>query len=351
MLGFRLIAGFALAFALFSQAQNTSGSVASIESMIRSQDYDQAQTALKTALAKTPGDVRLWTLQGICLGLQGNDRGALVAFDRAVRISPAYVPALRGEIEVLYKTGDRRAVPLLERLLKSDSGDATAHEMLATLEQRAGHCRTAVPHFEASKEAIAKHPGSLEAYGYCLFRLGRSADAIPIFRQLIPLLPGSSYPIYDLAVLLVSEHQSDEAVKVLEPLLTADQNDADILSLASQAYEATGNTPRAVALQRQAIVVNPSDPTNYVLFALLSMTHDSFQVGISMLNAGIEHIPDNASLFLSRGVLYAQLADYDKAEADFQRAEQLDSKQNISAYAADLTTLQRNDPKTALTRV
>src|SRR5689334_3680211 len=137
MLGFRLIAGFALAFALFSQAQNTSGSVASIESMIRSQDYDQAQTALKTALAKTPGDVRLWTLQGICLGLQGNDRGALVAFDRAVRISPAYVPALRGEIEVLYKTGDQRAVPLLERLLKSDPGDATAHEMLATLEQRA----------------------------------------------------------------------------------------------------------------------------------------------------------------------------------------------------------------------
>jgi len=351
MLRFKLIAGFALAFALFSQAQNPSGSVAPIESLIRSQEYDQAQTALKTALAKTPGDVRLWTLQGICLGLQGNDRGALVAFDHAIRISPAYVPALRGEIEVLYKTGDQRAVPLLERLLKSDPGDATAHEMLATLEQRAGHCRTAVPHFEASKEAIASHAGSLEAYGYCLFRLGRSADAIPIFRQLIPLLPGSSYPSYDLAVLLVSEHQSDEAVKILEPLLTPDQNDADILSLASQAYEATGNTPRAVALQRQAIVANPSDPTNYVLFALLSMTHDSFQVGISMLNAGIERIPDNASLFLSRGVLYAQLADYDKAEADFQRAEQLDSKQNISAYAADLTTLQRNDPKTALTRV
>ncbi|HKO11423.1 MAG TPA: tetratricopeptide repeat protein, partial [Acidobacteriaceae bacterium] len=265
MLRFKLIAGFALACALFSQAQNPSGSVASIESLIRSQEYDQAQTALKTALARTPGDVRLWTLQGICLGLQGNDRGALVAFDHAIRIAPGYVPALRGEIEVLYKTGDQRAVPLLERLLKSDPGDATAHEMLATLEQRAGHCRTAVPHFEASKEAIANHPASLEAYGYCLFRLGRSADAIPIFRQLIPLLPGSSYPSYDLAVLLVSDHRSDEAVKVLEPLLTPDQNDADILSLASQAYEATGNTPRAVALQRQAIVANPSDPTNYVL--------------------------------------------------------------------------------------
>jgi tetratricopeptide (TPR) repeat protein len=346
-----LVAGFALALTLFSQTQSSSESLSSIESMIRAQQYDQAMTALKAALRQHPGNSRLWTLEGICLGLQGNDNAALVAFDHAIRISPNYVPALRGEIEVLYKTGDKRAIPLLERVLKADPADVTAHEMLGTLEQRAGDCRMAVSQFQASKEAMAGHPVSLEAYGYCLFKLGRTAEAIPVFRQLIPLLPGDTYPAYDLAVLLVAAHQNEEAVKALEPLLTADQKDADILSLASEAYEATGNTPAAVALQRRAIVANPSDPTNYVRFAALSMAHDSFQVGITMLNAGIERIPDNAALYLSRGVLYAQLADYDKAEADFRRAEQLDSRQSISAYAGDLTVLQRNDPKTALARV
>ena len=345
------VAGCALLLALSCQAQSASASLFSIESMIRTQQYDAAMSALQAALRENPGNFRLWTLKGICLGLQGNDSAALVAFNHALRISPSYVPALRGEIEILYKTGDKRAIPLLERLLKADPADVIAHEMLGTLEQRAGDCRMAVPQFEASKDAIASHPASLEAYGYCLFRLGRTDDAIPVFRQLIPLLPGNAYPSYDLAVLLVSTHQNEEAIKVLEPLLTADQNDADILSLASEAYEATGNTPTAVTLQRRAIVANPSDPTNYVRFAVLSMAHDSFQVGITMLNAGIERIPDNASLYLSRGVLYAQLADYDKAEADFKRAEQLDSRQSISAYAGDLTVLQRNDPKTALTRV
>ena len=223
--------------------------------------------------------------------------------------------------------------------------------MLATLEQRAGNCRMAVSQFLLSKDAIANHPASLEAYGYCLFKLDRTADAIPVFRQLIPLLPGRAYPSYDLALLLVSTHNNDEAVKVLEPLLTPDQTDADILSLASQAYEATGNTPRAVALQRQAIVLNPTDASNYVLFAVLAMAHDSFQVGIDMLNAGITRISDNSSLYLSRGVLYAQLANYDKAEADFKMAEQLDSTQSISAYAGDLTVLQKNDPNSALKRV
>ena len=348
---FGLIIGFAMALTVSSIAQTVTTSISSIESMIRSQHYDQAMATLRAALRKNPGDFRLWTLQGICVALQGDDDAALAAFDHALRISPNYPVALRGEIQVLYKSGDKRAIPLLERMLKSDAGDATAQEMLATLEQRTGNCRDAVSHFQLSKDAIATHPASLEAYGYCLFKLDKMTEAIPVFRELIPLLPGRTYPSYDLAVLLVSQHQNEEAVGILKPLLTPDQNDADILSLASQAYEATGDTPRAVALQRQAVVANPSDPANYVLFAVLCMTHDSFQVGISMLNAGIERIANNGSLYLSRGVLYAQLADYEKAEADFKRAEQIDSIQSISAYAGDLTVLQRNDPKTALARV
>jgi tetratricopeptide (TPR) repeat protein len=223
--------------------------------------------------------------------------------------------------------------------------------MLGTLEERAGDCRAAVSQFTLSKEAIASHPSSLEAYGFCLFKLDQTADAISVFRQLIPLLPGSAYPSYDLAVVLVASHNNEEAVKVLEPLLTPDQTDPDILSLASQAYEATGNTPKAVALQRQAIILNPTDPSNYVLFAVLCMTHDSFQVGIDMLNAGLKRCSDNSSLYLSRGVLFEQLGEFDEAEADFKMAEQLETTQSIAAYAGDLTILERNDPEKAFARV
>jgi len=351
MLRFCLIAGFALLATPGARTQGAKVSISSIESMIRSQQYDQALSTLKVALGYSPDDFKLLTLQAICFAMQGNDSAALAAFNHAIRISPDYSPALKGEIQILYKTGDKRAISLLERMLKSDPDDVTGHEMLATLEERAGACPAAVSQFILSKNAIADHPASLEAYGYCLFRLGRTADAISVFRQLIPLVPGQAYPSYDLAVLLVTSHDNEEAVKVLEPLITPNQTDPDILSLASQAYEATGNTPKAVALQRQAIVLNPTDPSNYVLFAILCMTHDSFQVGIDMLDAGIKHVANNSSLYLSRGVLYAQLGDYDKAETDFKIAEQLGSTQSIGAYAGDLTVLQRNDPNTALARV
>ena len=123
MIRFSLIIGFALAWPLWAQAQDGKVSISTIESLIRSQQYDQALKTLKTALRESPGDNKLWTLEGICLGIQGNDSEAQVAFDHAIRISPNYAPALKGEIQILYKTEDKRAIPLLERMLKADPGD------------------------------------------------------------------------------------------------------------------------------------------------------------------------------------------------------------------------------------
>jgi tetratricopeptide (TPR) repeat protein len=40
-----------------------------------------------------------------------------------------------------------------------------------------------------------------------------------------------------------------------------------------------------------------------------------------MMDAGLRMQPQSAELYLSRGVLYVQLANYDKAEADFDKAE------------------------------
>ncbi|MGA2571133.1 MAG: tetratricopeptide repeat protein [Terracidiphilus sp.] len=346
-----LIAGFTVLLALPAQPQGSKVPISTIESLIRSQQYDQALKTLKEQLRGYPADFRLWTLEGICFGLQGKDSEAAAAFDHAVRISPNYTPALRGEVQILYKTGDKRAIPLLERVVKSDPADATAREMLAMLDKHTGDCRAAVSQFLPIQDAIANHPDSLEAYAYCLVKLDRTADAIPVFRQLIPLVPGATYPSYDLAVLLVSTKNNDEAVKVLESLLTPDQTDPDVLSLASQAYEAAGNTPKAVELQRQAIVLNPTEPSNYVAFALLCLTHDSFQVGIDMLNAGLKRVTNGSSLYLSRGVLFEQLGEFDDAEADFKMAEQLGTTQSIAAYAGDLTIIERNDPGKAITRV
>jgi tetratricopeptide (TPR) repeat protein len=302
-------------------------------------------------LRETPRDARLWTLEGIVFAMQGSNPDALAAFDKALHLSPDNPAALRGEVQILYPSGDKRAIPLLEKILKSDPKDATAQEMLGTLERKQGDCQAAVDHFRLGGDAMDTHPEALGAYGDCLVRMNQPQDAIPVFEKLSALLPQQTWPKYDLAVVLVGAKQNDAAIKVLDPLLAADSNDPDILSLASEAYEAAGNTPKAVALLRQAIVLNPTNPNYYVAFASLCLNHSSFQVGIDMLDAGLQRIHNDPSLYLSRGLLYAQLAQYDKAEADFNTVEQLDSAQSLSAYAIDLAEMQRNEGDKALLKI
>jgi tetratricopeptide (TPR) repeat protein len=331
--------------------QQPTPSVTAIESLIRSRQYDQALAMTRSALEQRPTDFRLWTLEGIIFSMQDKAQSAQSAFEQALRISPQYAPALKGEVQILYDQSDNRAIPLLERILKDDPKDRTAHQMLALLERKEDRCEPAVVHFAASLDATKKHTESLEAYGYCLVQLKKFQDAIPVFEKLITLLPNRAYPRYDLAVVQVANKQNEVALKTLEPLLTPDQSDPDILSLASQAAEATKDTVKAVALLRQAIVLSPTTQDYYIAFATLCLDHESFQVGIDMINAGLSRIPNAARLYLSRGLLYAEEAEYDKAEADFARAEQLDANQGMSSYAADLAQVQKNNPDEALRRV
>ena len=330
------------AASLAARGQGTKVSVTDIQSLIRAQNYDQALQVTKTALQQTPGDVRLWTLEGIVYSIQGNNPDALSAFNQALHLSPNYAAALKGEVQILYTTQDKRAIPLLLKIVAADPKDETAHEMLGNLERKQGSCPAAIDQFERSADVIVHHPESLEAYGDCLVETKQTQKAIPIFEELSALLPEQTFPKYDLAVVLVDAKQNEEALRILEPLLSANPNDPDLLSLASEAYEATGNTPKAVSMLRQAIVSSPATASLYGSFAALCLNHDSFQVGIDMVDAGLQRIPNDPSLYLSRGLLYAQLANYDKAEADFTVAEHLDKGQSLSAYALDLSKLQRS---------
>jgi tetratricopeptide (TPR) repeat protein len=86
-------------------------------------------------------------------------------------------------------------------------------------------------------------------------------------------------------------------------------------------------------------------------FAVLSSTHQSFQVGINVVTDGINLMPKAAPLYFARGVLSVQLAQYEQAQADFDRAYALDPGQSLSVAAQGLASVERNDLSSALAGV
>jgi tetratricopeptide (TPR) repeat protein len=332
-------------------AQTPPSSSATILSELRSGKYAEAKQLLDQALIDSPNDVHLWTLNGYALSHLGSGQPALAAYRRALEISPEYLPALEGAAELEYKASDQAAVPLLKTILKLHPDDITSHAMLAALAYRRRDCDNAVKEFSECKTLIWKKTSALGQYGSCLVRLKRAPEAIPVFERIIDLEPDNERAHYNLAVVdsLAGRHQ--HVIGILTELVKKEPNDADSLDLLAEAYEAVSDTPHAVTSLRQAIVAAPEVPGYYVDFANISLAHESYQVGVDMLNAGLRRIPDAASLYLARGILYVQMGKYEESEQDFTRAEQLDPTLEYGSAARGLVELQQNNLEQAEAKI
>jgi tetratricopeptide (TPR) repeat protein len=332
----------------FSQTQ--SAQVEAITSALRAREFDRAVRLSRSALQKFPNDAQLWTLQGVALAGEGDPKKALAAFQQALKISPNYIAAIEGAAQIEYQMGNRDAVPLLSHLLQLRPGDPTGHAMLAVLEYRQGNCAAAVGHFERAGELLDSQLDGLHAYATCLVRLKQLDGAAKVFERAVALYPNEPRERLVLASLQLMAHNPQEAIATLGPLLEANAN-AETLQLASAAYEDAKDTPHAVSSLRQAILLDPRNIDLYLDFANISFAHDSFQVGIDVINEGIGLEPNAAPLYLARGVLYVQLSEYDKAEADFERAQELDPNESLSVAAQGLAAVQANDLDHALSTV
>src|SRR5437764_668856 len=339
------------AISLFAQNATPSAPTAPIESALREHDYQHALQLSQSAVQQSPKNPKLWALQGIALSGVGRKHEALAAYNRAISISPDYLPALEGAAELEYDAESKRALPLLERVVKLRPSDPTANAMLGVVKYKQHDCASATEHFRASWQLISSQPAALAQYGTCLMNLDKAEDAVPVFQRLLALQPHDSHSRYNLAVVQLAAHSPKEAVETLQPLLGAASPDPEALDLASSAYEESGDTPKAVNLLRQAIVLDPKKTRYFVDFAALSFTHQSFQVGVDMIDVGLKENPTAAQLFVARGVLLIQLGRYEKAEADFEKASQLDPTQTSGAVAEGLAQMQQSNLDQALATV
>ncbi len=267
-----------------------------------------------------------------------------MAYKHALQLAPDYLPALEGAAEVEYKLGTAEAVPLLDKIIALHPEDKTSHAMRGVIAFRKGDCKAAIADFGASEPLIDSQSSALEEYGACLVKLNQIKNAIPVFQHLSELRPEDPKIRYKLALLQSLAGNYAQVIEILSPLVNAGQADADALELLAEAYESAGETPKAVELLRSAILAHPDDPRFYLEFANISLVHASYQVGVDMLNVGLERLPRDASLYLARGILHIQLGQYETSEADFIRAEKLDPRAAAASAARGLAALQENKP-------
>ncbi len=302
----------------------------------------QAVVIADRILATRPSDCQVLTLRAIALSREGQANDAQNSFEKALESCPDSLPALEGAAQIAYAKRSPAAGGLLQRILVQRPDDQTAHAMLGSLSFQHGDCAAAIEHFERSLSLVQKSEEAQRELGSCLFSQGDHPKAEETFRRIAEQNP-SEKNLLQLAVVEWKSKDFDAALNTLQPLLTPSSPGSKPFSLAAQIAEEKGDTPRAVEWLHTAILKDPSEIANYVLFAAISFNHASYQVGIDVVNAGLRQSPDAAKLYLARGVLQVQLSHYDAAVADFEKAHALDAKLSFVEDAMGMIRSQQHD--------
>jgi tetratricopeptide (TPR) repeat protein len=331
--------------------QSSSDAESHIASAIRDGNYTYALQLLGPALRRSPANAQLWTMQGVAFDRQGDKTQALAAFRHALKVAPNTIPALEGAAQIEFDAGNSQAIPLLERLIRLRPENPTTHGMLAVLEYQQGHCDQALPHFEKSVALFQSQVDGLHAYAVCLVRAKQLEKAAAILKRTAELKPDDPQELRLLASVELMANHPEAAIAALEPILASGTHDVEALELASSAFEQVHETDRAVETLRQAILLQPTNPGLYVDFANLSASHQSFQVGINVVNDGLALQPQSAPLYFARGMLYAQLSNYEKAQQDFETAYRLDPNQSLTTAAQGMLAVQESNLDGALKTV
>ena len=316
--------------------------VAQIKGLLGHGNAVEADRQCDLALRRFPRSAPLWTLKGIASDSLKKPEQALKAYYTALSVDPEYLSALEGAAQDEFRKRSQKAVPLLEHAQKLHPTDMTIPAMLGSLAYLRGDCRKAVAYLERTGPITEWSTGTLQEYGACLVRIEDLKPAVQVFSELLEREPGNERARYNLAAVQFEAGHYSAVQDILAPLIQRDVPDPDSLSLAAEACESLFDTPQAVDLLRRGIAVYPQSPQFYVAFADLSLTHHSFQVGIDLVNAGIARLPDEASLRLARGILYLEMSEYEKSEADFDLAETLDPALPLGSAARALAKLDRH---------
>jgi len=269
--------------------------------VVRNLDWRNTDVFYARLAETSPSSAKAQYLYGVLLAGQGNDTGAVAAYERALAIFPNFAGKFRALLpNALMRQGqqekaleharvwariapnDRRAHSLLSEILWSlenpeeavsesyraavlarDQGDAVfaAREFatLAVLLSQTGHPENSL---DAYREAIRLNPDSADAqhnFGLALFSAGKFEEAAVHFRVAARLSPQSAWSHAYLGSALAMTRDFAGARAALAQADRLQPNNAEILARAGEVELAAGDREAARQWFQRALAVAPSN--------------------------------------------------------------------------------------------
>ena len=318
---------------------------------------DEAVRSLQSALQAAPDNVVVLNALGATLTRQGNGLEAEDYFLKALKISPAFVPA-RKNLAILYFNLARYddAKPHLKKLAESPEGRLVAHLFLGMIAKDEGRFQEAAALLKESEGLAREYPKALLAWIRSLYELGHREQAA----ALLPKLDGAKFPVahdyveaavlndkfsryrdalenleaarrldpsfpgldYQRAFVLGQLGRKKEALDLLRQSTSKDP-DGRSLNLLAWLAENEGQLEEAIEALRKAIEVEPRVEDHYLDLSLLCVKHGSTELAEEVAGAGLETMPDSYRLLVQQGAILERASKREQAKQAFRKAVSL----------------------------
>ena len=345
---------------------------------IESGNFDAAVVVLGRLLASAPGDLKTLNLLGIALTGAGRIEEANRRFNEALTLDANFQPARRNlAVNEFNQRRVAHAERLFNELLKQVSNDDVAHVYLGEIHYGRKQPALAVPHYEKSGERVAANPVWLLHYASCLLEQSERARAV----ELLDRLPGDdgasqfeagvllgraeahadaarhfglARPTYkepyaagyNQTLMLIEAGDHEGAIRVADELFRANFKTGELYNLVSRAYVASNRIQEAYDALRTAAKIEPSEEQHYLDLALICLDHENFDLGMEIVDVGLQYKPAAARLHVYRGVLLVMKGLVEQAEGEFEKARALGTESGVPDVALAMAWMQSgNTPK------
>ena len=334
-------------------------------------DFNAAIALLERLLASDSRNLRIRNLLGIAFTGSGQVEEGSRHFREALALDPDFSPARRNLAVNEFNQGRLEAAErLFNEVVARIDADEVAHVHLGEIHYARKQPALALPHYEKGGARLMNNPAWMLHYASCLLDTKRTAEALTVLARLpadglrrfeagVLLARAGVYADaarhfgearstykdpyaagYNQILMLIEAADHDTAIRVAEEMLHTYSKSGELFNLASRAYVGAGRIKDAYDALRAAARLEPNEEQHYADLALICLDHENFDLGMEIVDVGLQYKPGSARLRLYRGVLLVMKGFVERAEREFEAAVKLAPEDAVMHVALAMAWMQ-----------
>jgi tetratricopeptide (TPR) repeat protein len=285
-------------------------------------------------------------IQGVDKQNKGDNQGAIIAYNEAIRLNPNLAEAYNNRGIVRDELGDKPgAIDDYNLAIQFNPNLAEAYNNRGIVRDELGDKPGAIDDFNL---AIKINPNYAQAYynrGIVRYDLGDKQGAIDDFNQAIKFNPNYAQAYYNRGVVRNELGDKQGAIDDFNLAIKINPNDALAYYNRGNVRDELGDNQGAIDDFNLAIKINPNDAEAYNNRGNVHYELGDKQGAIDDFNLAIKINPNYTEAYNNRGIVRYELGDKQGAIDDFQQAANLFQQQgNTEGYQKVLEVLRKIQP-------